>query len=159
MSYGDTYVRRVNATVDDEYQERIVHQAATVTWRYAYFSTVVAGAVLAWVLPGKLTLWSIIVLVPVGVAGVAGDQWMKRYSPRPRAVRLSGAETVCVAALILVWLAGIYHHISGGDGGTAWGGVVTGGITGGVVGYPAAVWWTRRNRTADEQRLNAELED
>lgn len=30
MSYGDTVVRRVNDLVDDEYQERIVHQASTV---------------------------------------------------------------------------------------------------------------------------------
>lgn len=158
MSYADTFVERVGKTVDDEYQERIVHQAYTVTWRYSYFATLIAAVVLAWALPGKLSLWSAMVLLPLAVSGVAGDRWMKRYSPRPRALNMTRVEGVVVGVLMLVWIVGVLLSVQSGDSSMAWG-VVTGGIVGAIIGFPVAAWWLKRARVADEQRLDAELED
>jgi hypothetical protein len=158
MSYGDTVVERVEETVDDEYQERIVHQTYTVIWRYSYFATLIAGAVLAWVLPGKLSAWSALVLLPLAVSSVAGDQWMKQYSPRPRALRMTAGEGVLMAVLMLAWIAGVFLRVQSSDSSMAWG-VLISGVTGAVIAYPSTAWSLKRTRAADEQRLDAELED
>jgi hypothetical protein len=109
MSYGDTYIRRVEDSVDDEYQERILSRAETVGMRYMYWSLLVTVAVLAWVLPEDYVLCSLIPEITVLVVVMA--VWIGGVILRGGDPLSSGAETS---------------------------GVVPGLITGAVLGIPAA---------------------
>lgn len=115
MSYGDTVIRRVNDLVDDEYQERIVHQASTVGMQCQTWALLLVAVALAWILPGGYSWFSFpVVLIPV-VAGDAGSLiWSKRYAPRPRYRTSSIVEGVFIAVAILAVLLGVV--VNGADG-------------------------------------------
>ena len=152
MSYGDTYVERVTATVDDEFQERILFRAESVGQRYAYWATMAVVALLVWVLPGAFVVCSLLPVVPLLAGALAATRWMKRYAPRPRPLRLSAPECAGLVVLVLVWCAGLAFHVGNGA-------MATGALCGAVVGGPAAWLLMRWQRASDQTRLNADLED
>lgn len=152
MSYGDTYIDRVTATVDDEFQERILFRAESVGQRYAYWTTMAVVALLIWVLPAEYLFFSLLPIAPVVISGLAATRWMKRYAPRPRALRLSAPECAALVVLVLVWCAGLAFHVGNGA-------MASGVLCGAVVGGPAAWLFMKKQRAADETRLNADLED
>lgn len=159
MSYGDTVVRRAEDAVDDEYQAQVTHKASTVGLQYCLWSTMALAALLAWVLPGALSLWSFAVLVIPGVAAALGaGRWMRRHAPRPRYIGPTATDWAVILPAAAVMLAGILVHAFDGRPAAA-AGMVTGGIIAGV----AAPWVTRRRarrgRQRDERRLDADLED
>ncbi|HIW91818.1 MAG TPA: hypothetical protein H9870_09190 [Candidatus Corynebacterium avicola] len=159
MSYGDFVVQRVRDTVDDEYQEQIAHQSASVGMMYSYLGSLLTAAALAWILPGNYSWLSLVVMnVPILIGIGASQGWMKRRAPRPRYARISTHEWIVGVPLIGVILAGILVRVFDGDLWTA-AGMVTGGVLGGIAG----AWFGSRTanyvRAHDERRLDAALED
>jgi uncharacterized membrane protein len=159
MSYGDTVVRRVNGLVDDEYQERIVHQASTVGMQYATWASLLAGAVLAWVLPGNYSFLAFVAsIVPMLTSEIAAQQWMKRYAPRPRYLNMRPVEWGMLILFLGATLAGLLVNAFDGGASSA-AGMMTGSVIGAVVGTWAARRQSVRRRILDQRRLDADLED
>lgn len=159
MSYGDAVVRRVNDLVDDEYQERIVHQASTVGLQYASWASLLAGAVMAWVLPGSYSFLAfVVILVPLLTSEAAAQQWMKRYAPRPRYLNYRPVEWGMLILFLGIALAGILVNALDGSAASA-AGMLTGSVLGAAVGIWAGRRHAVRRRILDERRLDAELDD
>lgn len=159
MSYGDTYIRRVEESVDDEYQEEILFKAESVGFRYMYWGLLLTVAVLAWVLPGSYVFCSMIPICALVIGGVAESRWMKRYAPRPRAMMPTALETVMLVGFLAFWAAGAL--VNGRDfiySDSLMSGLISGAFTGAVVGLPAAIIGMKVIRARDEKRLNAELD-
>lgn len=159
MSYGDALVRRVNDLVDDEYQERIVHQASTVGLQYSAWASLLACTVMAWVLPGTYSLLAFVVaLVPMLASDLAAQQWMKRYAPRPRHLSLRPVELGIMILFLGIALAGVLVNAFDGSAWTA-AGMLTGAVLGSCLGIGGARRQSVRRRILDERRLDAALED
>lgn len=159
MSYGDVVVQRVRDSVDDEYQEQIAHQSASVGMQYNFLGSLLTAAALAWILPGNYS-WSsmAVMLVPMLMGTAASQRWMKRRAPRPRYAQLSPQEWIVGVPLIGVMLAGILVRAYDGDLWTA-AGMVTGGVLGGFAGAWFGNCAANYTRAQDERRLEAALED
>lgn len=67
--YGDTLVQHVDNQATDEFEAATYHKAGTVGQYTSLLGTALAGAVLAWALPGQDSLWSAAVLIVPVVAG------------------------------------------------------------------------------------------
>lgn len=158
MSYGDTYLRRIDDAVDDEYQANVMHRAAAVGARYNWLGTLAVVAALGWILPGEYALWgSVLAVLPLLIGSVAETSWMKKRAPRPRALRLAPWELVVTVTMLVVWMSGIWFH--GASTNSDLKSAVSGCITGVIVVLLLGRWLANRVRVKDEARLDAELED
>lgn len=83
--YGDTLVQHVDNQATDEFEAATYRKAGTVGQYTSLLGTALAGAVLAWALPGQDSLWSAAVLIVPVVAGFASSQWMRNYVAAPAA--------------------------------------------------------------------------
>lgn len=164
-TFGDSIVNYVDDTATDEFEAATYHKANSVGFYTSLIGMALAGAVLAWVLPGQEALWSGIVLVIPIIGSVAGAQWMRKYvaSPVARFLDIPRSLLITYFTLCAVWLAGLI--ITGGfdpSGGFDNAGAI-GAVVGAVVGalFAGAIVGpiSTKRRQRDQARLNAEAED
>lgn len=124
-----------------------------------------AGAILAWVLPGREALWSGVVLIIPLLSAVAGAQWLRNYVATP-IIRLSDTPRgvlVTYFALCAIWLAGLIVTDGLGNSDSfdsaGAGGAIVGAIIGAVVAGVVSQQFTKKRRRRDQARLDAEAED
>lgn len=157
MSYSDTVVARADASVDDEFEQQMLHRSSTVTVTWMSLMMLTTAAVLSWALEGPATLWTVLIPIPMLLALWRGQLWLRRTVPTPRPVPLSGAEWMFLGVILIVWLAGI--SVRGFDMSPV---ITLGGAFGALVGLLVAMALTnripRRQRTRDIRRLDAEAE-
>lgn len=164
-NFGDSIVNYVNATATDEFEAATYHKANSVGFYASLLGMALAGAILAWVLPGREALWSGVVLVIPILSSAAGTQWMRNYVASP-VIRLRDTPRGVMAtyfALCAIWLVGLI--VTGGFGGSGSfdsagaGEVIIGGIIGAVVAGIVSQQITKKRRQRDQARLDAEAED
>ena len=73
MNYNDATLHYFDASVDDEYERTMLHRSSTVSMYLMIWFTFTIGAVLAWVLPGLLSLWSVVMFLPPLLANLLGE--------------------------------------------------------------------------------------
>ena len=78
--YGDKKIALANQGTDDEYQQQILHQSSTVTSETLMYTTTFIMAILAWVLPSGVAIYSLLALLPGTLAQTAGALWMQNYA-------------------------------------------------------------------------------
>lgn len=123
------------------------------------------GAILAWVLPGRQSLWSAMVLLIPLISGAASSQWMRNYvaSPIFQLRDIPRSVLITYFTLCAIWLTGLI--VTGGFDPT--GSFDSAGATGAIVGTIAGVVTTgtmsgyisKKRRQRDQARLDAEAED
>ena len=59
------------------------HKANSVGFYTSLLGMSLVGAILAWVLPGRLAWWSDIVLLIPLISSIASTQWMRKYVASP----------------------------------------------------------------------------
>jgi len=164
-NFGDSIVNYVDATATDEFEAATCHKANSVGFYASLLGMALAGAILAWVLPGREAIWSGVVLVIPLLSSATGVQWMRNYVASP-VVRLRDTPRGVMAtyfALCAIWLVGLI--VTGGFGGSdsfdsaGAGGVIVGGIIGAVVAGIVNQQITKKRRQRDQARLDAEAED
>lgn len=106
-TYGDGVLSRIGDTVDDEYQEKIVHQTASLVLHYSSMTNVALATVLAWVLPGRLALLSLIVIIFNGISHALAGRWGRRHIVGCRPIRKTPGEKVLLYALVVAHQAAI----------------------------------------------------
>ena len=151
---GDNVLSKVTGHVGDEYQESMVHKSQTVAFSMVPTFSFLAGAILAWTIPGQRSWLSFLVFLPVIVPELIGSGWLKDHAPRPKG-NFKGylGLTLLNLALALVMVAGIAFNV--GDG--QWS-LITGAIFGGVVALIFAPRIMARRNAQDEERLNAQAD-
>ncbi|MDR7329023.1 hypothetical protein [Corynebacterium guangdongense] len=157
-SIGDHLIARADATVDDEFERAILHRSASV---YAHVTVIVSMAcmvVLAWALPGWLSLWSTLLAAPMLLAEFTSQAWLRGQIASPRARRVDAATVVTSFVFALAWAGGVQYRTAGLAEGFG-----AGGITGAVFGVAFALVLIprllQRTRTKDAERLAAGEED
>lgn len=158
MSYGDTLIARYDATVEDEYQANLMHRSNTIGYHIASYGYVFVAAAMAWIVPPDKNLAPIMVLVPMFAAVLAATGWMKRKAPRPKLLKPTPAEIAITIVALGLWLGGMQYNDPHASSATA-GGLVSGGVFGGIIGYMISAWSTKRGRRKDIERLDAEFGD
>lgn len=152
----DTLLQRSEQTVDDEYQARVMHEANTLYTIFSVYVTIACCALLAWLLPGKLSILSMIPLIIPWASYSESSRWMKMKAPRPRPWRFTKRELAFFAMLICIHVGGLGYQFSDADFAT---GGFLGAIVGGVLGGTLMSAKMREDRKKDQARLDAELED
>ena len=164
-NFGDSIVDYVDGTATDEFEAATYHKANSVGFYTSLIGMALAGAILAWVLPGREALWSGVVLVIPLLSSAAGTQWMRNYVASP-VIRLRDTPRGVMGiyfALCAIWLVGLI--VTGGFGSsdsfdtTGAGGVIIGAIIGAVVAGIVSQQITKKRRQRDQVRLDAEAED
>lgn len=164
-NFGDSIVNYVDDTATDEFEEATYHKANSVGFYTSLLGMALAGAILAWVLPGREALWSGVVLVIPLLSSAAGTQWMRSYVASP-VIRLRDTPRGVMGtyfALCAIWLVGLI--VTGGFGssdsfdGAGAGGVIVGAITGAVVAGVTSHQISKKRRQRDQARLDALAED
>lgn len=154
-NFGDSIVNYVDGTATDEFEAATYHKANSVGFYTSLIGMALVGAILAWVLPDRQSLWSAIVLLIPLISSAASSQWMRNYvaSPIFRLRNTPGSIIVTYWALCAVWLAGVIVA----------GGFDSAGATGAIVGAVAVVVMagtiSKKRRQRDQTRLDAEAED
>lgn len=155
MSYLDKILDRYNHSVDDEYEREILHQSSSIALHLLAYSMIVVGAILAWVIPGPASLWSMLVFWPVVVCSGIASVWMKKRAPRPRSIKFLGSEIAFMVIVMAAWLGGVWVNVF--DAHLASGlGLIGGGLVGGIAGGLAAGVSLKKARAKDELRFEEE---
>lgn len=164
-NFGDSIVDYVDGIAADEFEAATYHKANSVGFYTSLIGMALVGAILAWVLPGQQSLWTVVVLLIPIISSAAGTQWMRNYVAEP-VIRLRDTPRgvlITYFALCAVWLAGLI--VTGGfdpSGGFDSAGAI-GAIVGAIVGAVAAGTMfqriSKRRRQRDQARLDAEAED
>lgn len=156
--YGDKKIALANQGTDDEYQQQILHQSSTVTSETLMYTTTFIMAILAWVLPSGVAIYSLLALLPGTLAQTAGALWMQNYAPRPRPPKIFTLSTLPIWIFLAIALAGIaFNDFDSDPSGSI--GMVIGVIVGGGAAAIFAPHWQRSRRRSDEERLDQNLED
>lgn len=157
MSYNDATLQYFDKSVDDEYERAMLHRSSTVSMYLMIWFSFAAGALLAWVLPGLLSFWSMLLFLPPLLGNLLGERWLKQHAPRPAYPGLPRRDWAILIPILLIWLGGIFYNVFEGTAPAL--SMVIGGIFGGLF----ANWFIKkhnaRNRQRDAERLNSELED
>lgn len=151
---GDNVLSKVTGHVGDEYQESMVHKSQTVAFSVVPIFAFLAGAILAWAIPGQRSWLSLLVFLPVVVPELIASGWLKAHAPRPKG-NFKGYRGLAILnlALALVMVAGIAFNVEDGQ----WS-LITGAIVGGVVALIFAPRIAAKRNAQDEARLNAQAD-
>ena len=157
-NFGDYAVRTTEATADDEYQRTMLHKANTVAVEAEPFFLALAFALLAWVLPGYDSLYSVLVILPTVWAQLIAQSWLRNYAPRPRPRRLLSRANAPFFLLWIIGMGGIAHNAYGSSASATFG-MIVGAAAATVALLVFGPRTAAKRRQQDEHRLDAQLED
>lgn len=169
MSYADVVIERSDATVDDEYQQILLHKSYTYGFTMTMWANYVLATVLIWLIPEPKMVGVTVAIIFMPLVGLLFSQrWLRRQVPMPKINGLTKGEIAAVIAVIGLWLIGfsrvqILSEASAGGGLSGLGESIAGAVAGAVVGLAfvfflfKVVWPAARNR--DQRRLDRELDD
>lgn len=155
--FGDYVLNDLASRVDDEYQLDVALKATAIAYYLMPLTLYTLSAVLAWVLPGRLSVWALAIPFTLMVAEGLSQIWMTARAPRPRPGKMFGTYGVIGLGITIVAMVGVFLKIIELDGlSTASSGII-GALVGGVF---TAIYLPRsinRRRKAEAQRLDEEL--
>ncbi|MHB0834558.1 MAG: transcriptional regulator [Corynebacterium aurimucosum] len=138
----------------DEFERETFYKAYAISATPAQFLELVTAAILAWVLPGKMSMLCFLAIAPSIIGNLFGTAWLRKRVATPSVGRNWSAITVSLIPLIVMF-AGIAHNAYAPDS--------TSYLIGAGAGVTAAIIFTpflrRRQHQRDQARLDAELDD
>lgn len=139
----------------DEFERDILTKASAITLTPITFLELIVAAILAWSLPGRLSLLALLAIIP-SIAGTSlSAAWMRRHIATPT-VRSNWTLTALCLIPMFICFAGIaYHAFALSDAAPYLIGATVGTITA-VLLSPTL---RRKQNRRDQSRLDAELED
>lgn len=157
-SFADFALNDLRQRTDDEYQLDVAVKSTVVAYYTMPLSLMAVSAVLAWLLPGWLSVLAILPYTTLLVAEFVAYAWHLPRAPRPRS-SVAPLYSVAIIALLLVLLAGIAKQLIGAGEMSSGIGMLMGALSGAAVAgiLGPRVWHAARKR--DVQRLEAGLED
>lgn len=139
----------------DEFERDILTKAPAITLTPITFLELIVAAILAWSLPGRLSLLALLAIIP-SIAGTSlSTAWLRKHIATPT-VRSNWTLTALYLIPMFICFAGIaYHAFALSDAAPYLIGATVGAITA-VLLSPTL---RRKQNRRDQSRLDAELED
>lgn len=138
----------------DEFERETLYKANTISATPTRFLELVAAAILAWVLPGQMSMLCFLAIAPSIIGNLFGTAWLRKRVATPPVGRIWPAMTVYLIPLIVMFV-GIAHNAYAPDS--------TSYLLGAGAGVTAAIIFTpflrRRQHQRDQARLDSELDD
>lgn len=169
MSYADVVIERNSATVDDEYQQMLLHKSYTYGFTMMMWANYVLATVLIWLIPEPKMVGVTVAIILMPLVGLLFSQrWLRRQVSMPKINGLTKGEIAALVAVIGLWLIGfirvqmLSEASAGGALSESWGSIA-GAVVGAAIGLAfvyflfKVVWPVARNR--DQRRLDRELDD
>lgn len=169
MSYADVVIERNSATVDDEYQQMLLHKSYTYGFTMMMWANYVLATVLIWLIPEPKMVGVTVAIILMPLVGLLFSQrWLRRQVPMPKINGLTKGEIAAVVVVIGLWLIGfirvqmLSEASAGGALSESWE-LIAGAVVGAAIGLAfvyflfKVVWPVVRNR--DQRRLDRELDD
>ena len=151
-------LKEIDRATRDEFERDTLYKACAIGMTPIPFLELVVAAVLAWALPGQMSMLSFLALVPSIVGNSIGSAWMRQRVATPIVSRNWTAIAVYLIPLIVMFAGIAYNAYAPADGhdpvsyliGTAVGAIAVLALT---------PFFRRRQHRRDQARLDAELED
>ncbi|MCG7259832.1 transcriptional regulator [Corynebacterium aurimucosum] len=138
----------------DEFERETFYKAYAISATPKLFLEFVAAAILAWVLPGQMSMLCFLAIAPSIIGNLFGTAWLRKRVATPSVGRNWSAMAVYLIPLIVMFV-GIAHNAYAPDS--------TSYLVGAAAGVTAAIIFTpflrRRQHQRDQARLDAELDD
>lgn len=147
-------LREIDRTARDEFERDTFYKAYAISASPTLFLELVAAAILAWVLPGQMSMLCFLAIAPSVFGNAIGTAWLRKRVATPLIGR--NWPTMAVYLIpIIVMLAGIAYNAYAPDS--------TSYLVGAGVGIAVVIILTpfirRHQHRRDQARLDAELED
>ncbi|MBN9644845.1 hypothetical protein ACFSSC_07390 [Corynebacterium mendelii] len=157
MKLFDRELARIDALMDDEYQQAMYYRSMAINTQVQTLAVYVTAAVVTWFVPESVPLIVIVVLAPLA-GSLAGNQWLKQHTARPKVQAKHYSPVLIAAAVVVVafWMVGMFRANPTDSFG---GGLLVGSIAGIVGVLLLAPYITARNNRKDTARLNSRLDD
>ena len=139
----------------DEFERDILTKASAITLTPITFLELIVAAILAWSLPGRLSLLALLAIIPSIAGASLSTAWLRKHIATPT-VRSNWTLTALYLIPMFICFAGIaYHAFALSDAAPYLIGATVGAITA-VLLSPTL---RRKQNRRDQSRLDAELED
>lgn len=154
-------LNQIERASTDEFERDILTKASAITLTPITFLELIVAAILAWSLPGRLSLLALLAIIP-SIAGTSlSTAWLRKHIATPT-VRSNWTLAALYLIPMFLCFAGIaYHAFTRSDAPAA--PYLIGATVGATVGAITAVLLSptlrRKQNRRDQSRLDAELED
>lgn len=142
----------------DEFERETFYKAYAISATPTLFLELVAAAILAWVLPGKMSMLCFLAIVPSVFGSSIGTAWLRKRVATPLVGRNWSAMAVYLIPAIAMFAGIAYNAYAPADGHnlTAY---LVGTAVGAIAVLILAPFIRRLQHRRDQARLDAELDD
>ena len=142
----------------DEYERETFYKACAVAAPPVQFLELVIAAILAWVLPGQMSMLCFLAIVPSVIGNAIGTAWLRKRVATPLVGRNWSAMAVYLIPAIAMFAGIAYNAYAPADGHnpTAY---LAGTAVGAIAVLILAPFIRRHQHQRDQERLDAELDD
>ena len=151
-------LRQIERASRDEYERETLYKACAVAAPPVQFLELVIAAILAWVLPGQMSMLCFLAIVPSVFGGSIGTAWLRKRVATPLVGRNWSAMAVYLIPAIAMFVGIAYNAYAPADGHnpTAY---LAGTAVGAIAVLILAPFIRRLQHRRDQARLDAELDD
>lgn len=149
-------LQQIERASSDEFERDIITKSSAITVIPITFLELIVAAILAWSLPGRLTLLALLAIIP-SIAGTSlSAAWMRKHIATPT-VRSNWTLTALYLIPMFLCFAGIaYHAFALSDAAAPY---LIGATVGAITSVLISPALRRKQNRRDQSRLDAELED
>lgn len=151
-------LRQIERASRDEYERETFYKACAVAAPPVQFLELVIAAILAWVLPGQMSMLCFLAIVPSVFGSSIGTAWLRKRVATPLVGRNWSARAVYLIPVIAMSAGIAYNAYAPADGHnpTAY---LAGTAVGAITVLILAPFIRRHQHQRDQERLDAELDD
>lgn len=142
----------------DEFERETFYKAYAISATPTLFLELVAAAILAWVLPGQMSMLCFLVIVPSVLGNTIGTTWLRKRVATPPVGRTWSAMAIYLIPIIAM-IAGIAFNAYAPADGHNPSAYLAGAAVGAITVLILAPFIRRYQHRRDQARLDAELDD
>lgn len=151
-------LNEIERATRDEFERDTLYKACAIGMTPIPFLELIVAAILAWVLPGQMSMLCFLALVPSILGNSIGTAWMRKRVATPLVSRNWTAMAVYFIPLIAMFTGIAYNAYAPADGHSP-ASYLLGTAVGVITVLILTPFIRRRQHRRDQARLDAELED
>lgn len=151
-------LNEIERTTRDEFERDTCLKACAIGMTPIPFLELIVAAILAWVLPGQMSMLCFLALAPSIIGNSIGTAWMRKRVATPLVSRNWTAIAVYLIPLIAMFAGIAYNAYAPAEGHNPVAYLI-GTAVGAITVLILTPFIRRRQHRRDQARLDAELED
>ena len=151
-------LNEIERTTRNEFERDTCLKACAIGMTSIPFLELIVAAILAWVLPGQMSMLCLLALAPSIIGNSIGTAWMRKRVATPLVSRNWTAIAVYLIPLIAMFAGIAYNAYAPADGHNPVAYLI-GTAVGAITVLILTPFIRRRQHRRDQARLDAELED